>query len=544
MHLANAIKMAFKSLKTSKMRTFLTMLGVIIGVLTVALLTTVASGATDSVINSLKKESTLSLILVQKETSVNKFDEVLETVKTNEKMGEFDYSVVVQNNANINDGAIKVSPIVGYDSNNNPIYSQYYKRSVLTKTTIYGIGANFNEVRNLKLDGDWINASDEVVIDGEFLEAFFGKNAKPADAIGQTIKLGGTEFVKISGNAADSTEAENIYNAIKTAITTAKYAISIDNFDVSKNYAENKVVLFVSPNEFVADSALLTMVRTAVSNINNNEDVLNSYAIADYFDNTTSSTFKIVGVVKDEDQSFSLGSSNSDMKDSLGTMGTEFAALAEAIERGAKGKVYTLIDDANLNVLSNTGVASQGDLPIAGAYLRYKNENDVGEGNIRIMMAFMKEGYQVMKDIMPVSMDSVAAIINTSMNVLTIMLTVISSISLIVGGIGIMNIMLVAVTERTREIGIRKAIGAKRSSILTQFLVEALVVSLLGGAIGLTISWIGSLIIGALMGIALPMPFWVIAMSLGFCVVIGVAFGMYPAIKASRLQPIDALRHD
>ena len=137
-----------------------------------------------------------------------------------------------------------------------------------------------------------------------------------------------------------------------------------------------------------------------------------------------------------------------------------------------------------------------------------------------------------------------AAIINTSMNVLTIMLTVISSISLIVGGIGIMNIMLVAVSERTREIGIRKAIGAKRSSILTQFLVEALVVSLLGGAIGLTLSWIGSLIIGALMGIALPMPFWVIAMSLGFCVVIGVAFGMYPAIKASRLQPIDALRHD
>ena len=130
------------------------------------------------------------------------------------------------------------------------------------------------------------------------------------------------------------------------------------------------------------------------------------------------------------------------------------------------------------------------------------------------------------------------------MNVLTIMLTVISSISLIVGGIGIMNIMLVAVSERTREIGIRKAIGAKRSSILTQFLVEALVVSLLGGAIGLTISWIGSLIIGALMGIALPMPFWVIAMSLGFCVVIGVAFGMYPAIKASRLEPIEALRHD
>ena len=544
MHLANAIKMAFKSLKVSKMRTFLTMLGVIIGVLTVALLTTVASGATDSVINSLKKESTLSLILVQKETSVNKFDEVMDSVKTNENMGAFDYSVVVQHNANINDGAIVVSPIVGYDSNNNPIYSAYYKRSVLTKTTIYGIGANFNEVRNLKLDGQWIDASDEVVVDGEFLESFFGKNAKPEDAIGQTIKLGGTELLKISGNATDSTEAENMYNAIKTALTTSKYALSIENFDVSVNYLENKVVLFVAPNEFVADSMLLTIVRTAVSNINNNEEVLNSFAAVDIFDGTTSREYTIVGVAKDEEQSFSLSSSNSDMQSSLGSMGTEFAALAEALERGAKGRVYTLIDDANLNILSNGSVADKNNLPIAGAYLRYEDENAVGEGNIRIMMAFMKEGYQVMKDIMPVSMDSVAAIINTSMNVLTIMLTVISSISLIVGGIGIMNIMLVAVSERTREIGIRKAIGAKRSSILTQFLVEALVVSLLGGAIGLIISWIGSLIIGALMGIALPMPFWVIAMSLGFCVVIGVAFGMYPAIKASRLEPIEALRHD
>jgi putative ABC transport system permease protein len=124
------------------------------------------------------------------------------------------------------------------------------------------------------------------------------------------------------------------------------------------------------------------------------------------------------------------------------------------------------------------------------------------------------------------------------------MLTVISVVSLIVGGIGIMNIMLVAVTERTREIGVRKAIGAKRSSILTQFLVEALMLSLVGGAIGLGISAIGCWIIGNLMGIAIVMPFWVIAMSLGFCTAIGLIFGMFPAIKAARMQPIDALRRE
>ena len=544
MHLGNAIKMAFKSLKVSKMRTFLTMLGVIIGVLTVALLTTVADGATSSVINSLKKESTLSLILVQKETSIEKFDEVVSSVRANEEMGAFDYSVVVQNSANVNNGAKSVSTIVGYDQNGNPINSSYYKRSVLTKTTIYGIGLNFNEVRNLKVDGQWIEEANQVVVDSEFIEAFFGKNVASSSVIGQNITLGGVEQLKITGNAADIAEAENIYNAIKSTIVSTKYTTSVAEFNSATNYVDGKIVLYVSPNEFVAESTFITMIRGAVSSITSDETTLGSYSLVEIFDSTLAKNYIIVGVVSDEEQSFSLGSSNSDMKSSLSTMGTEFAALSEAIERSAKGKVYTLIDNENLNILSSTSVATKDELSIAGAYLRYEDENKVGDGNIRLMMAFMKEGYKIMKDIMPVSMDSVAAIINTSMNVLTIMLTVISSISLIVGGIGIMNIMLVAVSERTREIGIRKAIGAKRSSILTQFLVEALVVSLLGGAIGLTLSWIGSLIIGALMGIALPMPFWVIAMSLGFCVVIGVAFGMYPAIKASRLQPIDALRHD
>ena len=130
------------------------------------------------------------------------------------------------------------------------------------------------------------------------------------------------------------------------------------------------------------------------------------------------------------------------------------------------------------------------------------------------------------------------------MNILTIMLTVISVISLVVGGIGIMNIMLVAVSERTREIGIRKAIGAKKSSILIQFLIEALFISLLGGVLGLGISAIGTIIISNVMNISLVMPLWVILMSVGFCSAIGLIFGMFPAIKASNMQPIDALRRE
>ena len=125
----------------------------------------------------------------------------------------------------------------------------------------------------------------------------------------------------------------------------------------------------------------------------------------------------------------------------------------------------------------------------------------------------------------------------------------IAGISLLVGGIGIMNIMLVTVTERTREIGIRKAIGAERSSIITQFLIESAVICSIGGLIGIGIGYVGTMIAGKLMAdvfegiILMPEPFIAVGAFL-FSVVLGIIFGMYPAIKASGLQPVVALRAD
>ena len=128
-------------------------------------------------------------------------------------------------------------------------------------------------------------------------------------------------------------------------------------------------------------------------------------------------------------------------------------------------------------------------------------------------------------------------------------------ISLLVGGIGIMNIMLVSVSERTREIGLRKAVGARPSTILLQFLIEAVTLCLLGGLIGVAF---GQLLISAVAGIlkmvlspgvaellAKPyIPMWAIAVSFGFSAFVGVFFGMFPAIKAAQLDPIEALRHE
>ncbi len=130
------------------------------------------------------------------------------------------------------------------------------------------------------------------------------------------------------------------------------------------------------------------------------------------------------------------------------------------------------------------------------------------------------------------------------MSTLSLMLGGIAAISLLVGGIGIMNIMLVSVAERTREIGIRKAIGARRSHIMMQFLIEACVLSILGGLIGLGLSALGLQIYGLIADTTISME-WVAAMgSLLFCVIIGVAFGSYPAAKASKMTPIDALQRN
>ncbi len=126
-------------------------------------------------------------------------------------------------------------------------------------------------------------------------------------------------------------------------------------------------------------------------------------------------------------------------------------------------------------------------------------------------------------------------------NTMSLLLGGIAAISLLVGGIGIMNIMLVSVTERTREIGIRKAVGARRRHILLQFLAESCILSVLGGLVGLGLSFMAVTVYNAIMGSGAAMN-WSIGMAaIAFCAVIGVLFGSYPAAKASGLQPIDAL---
>jgi putative ABC transport system permease protein len=132
----------------------------------------------------------------------------------------------------------------------------------------------------------------------------------------------------------------------------------------------------------------------------------------------------------------------------------------------------------------------------------------------------------------------------TISKVMTILLGSIASISLIVGGIGIMNIMLVSVTERTKEIGIRISVGAKEKDILLQFLIEALVLSLIGGLIGIAVGMVGSKVASFFTQWPTLVSFGSILLAFSFAAIVGIFFGLYPAKKASKLDPIEALRYE
>ena len=135
-------------------------------------------------------------------------------------------------------------------------------------------------------------------------------------------------------------------------------------------------------------------------------------------------------------------------------------------------------------------------------------------------------------------------LLDTVINVFTIFIAAVSAISLVVGGIGVMNIMLVSITERTREIGIRKALGAKTGTIMFQFLTESIILCLIGGLIGLLLGVAGAAFVSYVMKVPLTVQPSTVALAIGFSSAIGIIFGVYPARRAAKLPPIEALRRD
>ena len=142
------------------------------------------------------------------------------------------------------------------------------------------------------------------------------------------------------------------------------------------------------------------------------------------------------------------------------------------------------------------------------------------------------------------SQQELLSAISSTSRLLTILLASIAGISLLVGGIGIMNIMYVSVTERTREIGLRMAVGARGLDIMMQFLIEAIIISVTGGLVGLALGLVSSFAVGQILKWPTLVTFNSIILSSMVCALTGIFFGWYPAIKASKLDPIEALRYE
>jgi len=171
------------------------------------------------------------------------------------------------------------------------------------------------------------------------------------------------------------------------------------------------------------------------------------------------------------------------------------------------------------------------------------NEQDIAAAQDEIA-TLLRESHNGQDDFTVKNQADLATAAESSTRVMTFLLAAIASISLLVGGIGIMNIMLVSVTERTREIGIRMAIGARGADVLTQFLVESIVMGILGGLAGLILGITGAKLVGHFTGWETVISPIVMVVSVGFSGAVGVFFGYYPARKAAALNPIQALRYE
>ena len=229
-----------------------------------------------------------------------------------------------------------------------------------------------------------------------------------------------------------------------------------------------------------------------------------------------------------------------DAVDGTITVGEQVYTVVGVLEE--QGSSFAGVSNSSILIPYSTAAKMTGESSVSTFYVKATSENTV-ERAMSMTETFL---LQATRDEDAFSVSNESSVLDTMDevdNTMSLLLAGIAAISLLVGGIGIMNIMLVSVTERTREIGIRKAVGARRKHIMLQFLCEACVLSVLGGLIGLGLSFGGIQIYNLVAGASTTMDWAVGGAAIAFCAVIGIVFGSYPAAKASRLQPIDALHN-
>ena len=235
-------------------------------------------------------------------------------------------------------------------------------------------------------------------------------------------------------------------------------------------------------------------------------------------------SLKIIGISTDVESSFF---SIDDMQEMMDGFGMEF-------DFSKIGYVYMPV---------TTQMEVYGQTTYQGVSVITEDVNDLDRAGAEAV-SMLNARHGVLDDSVykATNMATLVDLLDTVINVFTIFISSVGAISLIVGGVGVMNIMLVSVTERTREIGIRKALGARTNVILFQFLTESIIICVIGGLIGMALGFGLSFAVSVLMGAPVSFKVSTILISVGFSSLIGIFFGIYPARKAAKMPPIEALR--
>lgn len=200
-------------------------------------------------------------------------------------------------------------------------------------------------------------------------------------------------------------------------------------------------------------------------------------------------------------------------------------------------------NDFSLVPFNEATSLNKGQVSIMRILARSTTQQNVQDVKQKIHDTLFADHHQV-EDFSVLTQDDILGLFDQFLNLATSLVSAIAAISLLVGGIGIMNIMLVTVTERTREIGLRKAVGATKRAILSQFLIEAIVITLLGGLLGIIFAYIIGMVVQAKTTLAPQFSWQLVALSLGVSVVIGIIFGIWPAWRAANKDPIESLRYE
>lgn len=284
---------------------------------------------------------------------------------------------------------------------------------------------------------------------------------------------------------------------------------------------------FFSKDEYTAGTKVCVVPQRTAERFFNTQNAVGQ--TMDIISNDVFVTLKVIGVIENDRSSSMFGDENDmqDMMDSYGMMSFDFSKM---------GMVY---------VPATVVMEMQGETVYQSISVTTYDVNDLDRaGEIAVGMLNARHNITDNSVYRATNMATLVSLLDTVINIFTIFISAVGAISLVVGGIGVMNIMLVSVTERTREIGIRKALGARTNVILLQFLTESVIICLIGGLIGMGLGFALSSGVSYIMGAPVSFSISTILIAVGFSTAVGIFFGIYPARKAAKMPPIEALRRN